>query len=425
MKSSSKVLEFGSSKVAIRALVEMINSSHPPTPDESLEPTINAVCLPDCATAPEWLPIPYADVPYDVNGVSGMQRLNAQVAARLVENMTRAVRLDMRLVAGLPFYVGHPDFVNSADPEQLTAFLQRQPPAIGWIKEFRAGPDSLDMRVEWTESGTALVNGKTFRFFSPFFRSEKTIVENGMQIYEPRLIQSAGLTNTPNWPMPPMVNAALQTGGNQLETGMDLLHRLIALIGDANLKTDDDIVSAVQKMIAAAQALKASVDSRWAAEDAARAALPNASDPFALANGFILHLGGTVQTLNARAALVDALQARLTAERTAHATTLVNAAVVRGAVLQEHAAGRIADLVNAGDVFADKARELSALPPLMKTGSQTSDVAPRSAVVADRRARFQEFVNARMSARSESYDAAFAAVAKEHPELLQSSTAGK
>jgi phage I-like protein len=358
-----------------------------------------------------------------VANVTGTQRLNQAVAERLVAGMTRAMTIDTRLAAGLPFYVGHPDFINAADPDSARRWMQEQPPSFGWIKEFSAGPQSLLLRVEWTAEGAALVNSKKYRFFSPFFRSAKAGVEKGVQIFEPRLIQSAGLTNTPNWPMPPMVNAALTDGGDTTEGGMDLLQRLIALIGDAELKTDDDVVSAVSKMIEAAKALKKSVESRWDAEDAARAALPNASDPFALAAGYIAHIGATVETLNARAGLVDGLQAKLDAAVKAHATGLVHAAVARGAVLQAHADSRIADMCHAGDAFAAKADELAALPPLMRTESRTGDVATRSTAVADRRAQFHEFVNARMADGKLGYDAAFAAVMKEHPALLDGSAA--
>ncbi len=207
---------------------------------------------------------------------------------------------------------------------------------------------------------------------------------------------------------------------------MNLLQRLIALLGDATIATEDDLVNAVQKMISGLKALRDSIDARWKAEDAARQALPNAGDPFALAEGLIANMDGLLAAANARATeleasqtdLVATLNAKVVAERTAHAETLVHAAVSRGAVLQEHAASRIADMVNAGDAFADKARELASLPALMKTEPRTQGVEARSTEIADRRARFHEFVNAAMPAHGNDYDAAFAAVAKEHPELL-------
>lgn len=401
------------------------------TADDGLTPTLNAVAMPAGDVPPEWLSVPYADVPYNVNGIVGLQRLNRAVAERMVNAMQRAMRIDPRLASGLPVYEnGHPDFFDSTNADALTKWLQNQPPAVGWIREFNAAPNALQVRVEWNDLGKDLITRKLFKSWSPFFRSEKMLVENvngkDVQIYEPRLIQSAGLTNTPNWPMPPMVNAAILNGGTESGT-MTLLQRLIALLGDAAIADDDAVVMAVQKLIDAAKQLKTSVEARWNAEDAARAALPNAGDPFALATGYIAHLESAVSVATANAAaiaekqaLVDTLNAQITTARTEFAQHLVASAVSRGAVLQEHAASRVQDMVNAGDAFASKAAELAALPPLMKTSAETANAGARSTDVADRRGKFQEMVNAAMQADAKlTYDAAFAAVAQKHPELLK------
>lgn len=412
-------------------LISLPNADAPAA--DGLTPTLNAVAMPAGDVPPEWLSVPYADVPYNVNGVTGLQRLNRTIAERLVNSMGRAMRIDPRLASGLPFYDhGHPDFFDVANADELTKWLQNQPPAVGWIREFNAAPNALQVRVEWNDVGRDLIKRKHYKSWSPFFRSEKMAVEtvNGLsvQIYEPRLIQSAGLTNTPNWPMPPMVNAAILNGGETTEGSMNLLQRLIALLGDATVTDDDGMVSAMQKLIDACKSLKDSVDAKWKAEDAARMALPNAADPFALATGYVAHLEGSLLAAQVNAAglvtaqaLAETLQGQLKTTRTEFATHLVAAAVSRGAVLQGHAESRIADMVNAGDAFMSKAAELGTLPKLMKTETETANVGSRSTDVADRRTRFHEMVNAAMQANSKlSYDAAFAAVAQKHPELIAS-----
>lgn len=388
--------------------------------EDGLAALVNAVAMP-AGDAPEWIAVPYCDAPYNLN-VVGVQRLNAAVAAQLVSLMERAMRMDARLAAGLPIYVGHPDYFDRDDKEQVNAWMQHQPPALGWIKELRAGEAALELRVEWTPDGERLVNSRTYKFFSPFFRSAPAGREtvNGIvtQIYEPRLIQSAGLTNTPNWPMPPMVNAAILNGGETKEGSMNLLQRLIALLGDAAIKTEDDAVNAVSNIINAVKKITESVEARWKAEDAARQALPNAGDPLELIAGYIGNLEQTADAAAQTAALAETLNARLAETRTEFARNIVGAAVARGAVLQEHAESRVQDMVNAGDAFAAKAAEIDALPKLMKTDSATGGIPARGREVADRRAKIYEMVNAAMPEFGGDYDRAFAHVRKTRPDLF-------
>ena len=388
--------------------------------EDGLAALVNAVAMP-AGDAPEWIAVPYCDAPYNLN-VVGVQRLNAAVAAQLVSLMERAMRMDARLAAGLPIYLGHPDYFDRADKAQVNAWMQHQPPALGWIKELRAGESALELRVEWTPEGERLVNSRTYKFFSPFFRSapagRETLGGTDTQIYEPRLIQSAGLTNTPNWPMPPMVNAAIFSGGGTEEGSMNLLQRLIALLGDAAIKTEDDAVNAVSNIINAVKKITESVEARWKAEDAARQALPNAGDPLELIAGYIGNLEQTADAAAQTAALAETLNARLAETRTEFARNIVGAAVARGAVLQEHAESRVQDMVNAGDAFLDKAAEIGSLPPLMKTASAASDVPKRGREVADRRAKIMETVNAALPEFGNDYDRAFAHVRKTRPDLF-------
>jgi|GEM_PF-3622512 len=397
-----------------RTLYITINDARP----AGLAQLMNALALPDGAAqaAPEWISIPYGDVPYDRDGTRGIQRMNLAVAQELIRLCAEAASSDPRGAAGLPFYIGHPDYVL-AGKEAQAAWLQNQPEAVGWIREFRATSNSLDLRVEWTEAGAKLVGSRAYKFFSPFFLSAKTGTENGKTIFEPRYIVSAGLTNTPNWPMPPMVNAALADGGGK-GSGMNLLQRLIALLGDESITDDDGAVTAVVRLIEAAKKMKASVEARWAAEDAARLALPNAADPFVLVEGYLAHSDALLAQADAATRRSAELEAQLNAAREAHARDIVGAAVARGAVLQEHAETRVSDMVNAGEGFAARAKEVGALPPLMKTASDAPDVAARGRGAADRRAQIHEAVNAALPKFGGDYDKAFASVVHAMPGLF-------
>ena len=66
-----------------------------------LTTVLNAVVLPG-GDAPEWLRVPYGDVPYFDGKTWSMHRLNAAVAEKLASLMQRAARLDKRLAAGQP-----------------------------------------------------------------------------------------------------------------------------------------------------------------------------------------------------------------------------------------------------------------------------------------------------------------------------------
>jgi hypothetical protein len=382
---------------------------------------MNAMALPEGAAAPEWISIPYADVPYDRDGTRGVQRLDRAAAETLIQVCASDEAADPRRKAGIPVYVGHPDYVLDSKEAQA-AWLQRQPEAVGWVKELRSGANSLDLRVAWTERGTKLVGGRAYKFFSPFFLCEKTGTERGRTVFTPRYVVSAGLTNTPNWPMPPMVNSANASGGAK-ENHMTLLQRLAALFVGQTVQTEDDAVGAVTAAVNALAGLRATIDTRWKADDAARAALPNAGDTSALAAGYIAHIEAGAAAARADAAAQKAraatLNAALAAARKESAERAVNAAVARGAILQEHAASRVQDLVNAGDAGAAKAKEIDALPKLMKTESAAGDIAARGKASADKREQILGLVNAAMPQFGNDYDKAFAHITRTKPELFK------
>ena len=364
-------------------LVLLINSTAP----EKLYTMIDAalLSLSDKGTAPDELLIVYADVPYDRDGVIGIQRFRREDAELLVAEWQQRRIKDPRAAAGIPMYIGHPDY-TAGDPEAELQLVQKQPPSMAWIKDLIVGEDGLHMPIEWTTKGRDLVESKEYRFFSPALRSMRLGPENGIMIYAPRILRSCGLTNTPNWPQAPLVNAANENtrGADEGKNTMTLLERIGKVFGKT-FATEDDAVGHVATVNA----------------EAAKAA----------------------DTLTVNAAQADKIKAL----RTSLATLCVNAQVARGAVLKDHAATRIADLVNSGDSISDRISELESLPSLMKTVPtvHSESLQKRSIDAAERRQQVQDLVNAKMSTNHLDYDAAFNAVRREHKELFDTPNAGK
>lgn len=77
--------------------------------------------------------------------------------------------------------------------------------AMGWVTRLFADPErGLMAEIEPTSEGAAKINGKVYRFVSGAW----TLGDDG----RPVELVSVGLTNRPNLPVAPMVNAQAQTG---------------------------------------------------------------------------------------------------------------------------------------------------------------------------------------------------------------------
>jgi phage I-like protein len=106
-------------------------------------------------------------------------------------------------------------------------------PARGWIVEMQARPDGLWGRVEWTQSGTALMADRAYRGISPVFETDKS----GRVL---RVLRAA-LTNTPNLTQLAKLN--------HQETTMDLV-RMRALLGLGAEADEAAILAAVEAQAA-------------------------------------------------------------------------------------------------------------------------------------------------------------------------------
>lgn len=335
------------------------------------------------ASDAEWVEVPYRDVPYKLDGVEGIQRLNKAVTQRIVELFNSWKAQLGAAFGGLPFYKGHPDhpyFRARGDTDDN---------AYGWILDMAAGETGHRLKIDWPPAGAALLANKHFKWFSPYYRGVLAGRENGANIFVPVWLRSGGLTNAPRWPdLAPLVNAnpdgtdpVAAEGGK----GMSLLDRLKALLGNEEVQTEDDVVSAVQHLISAAQKIREAVQARWAADDAARQALANDIGDADLAIAFIEHQAGLVSAETGRTeALVNekaGLESKVTdldgqlvearsacqAERRERFVLLANAAVQDGRVIQAMHGDKVEELVNADDVDAAIA-QLAALPRVVKSG---------------------------------------------------------
>lgn len=113
----------------------------------------------------------------------------------------------------------------------LAAPEGRPSPARGWAVELQARADGIYGRVEWTESGKALLADRSYRFISPVITHDKAGNVTGLL--------RASLTNRPNL----RGMAAL----NSEESNMDLLAKLRELLG---LAADADEAAVIAKITA-------------------------------------------------------------------------------------------------------------------------------------------------------------------------------
>lgn len=129
---------------------------------------------------PQWVDDP--DAPDGRREV--MQILDAEAIGTLVANFTDKVLVDAD---------------HSSETSDNTA-------AMGWVTRLYADPDKgLMAEVEPTSEGAEKINGKVYRFVSGAW----TLGKDG----RPVELVSVGLTNKPNLPVSPMINAKQQTGG--------------------------------------------------------------------------------------------------------------------------------------------------------------------------------------------------------------------
>lgn len=111
----------------------------------------------------------------------------------------------------------------------LAAPEGRPSPARGWAVELQARTDGIYGRVEWNESGKALLQDKSYRFISPVIKHDKAGNITGLL--------RASLTNRPN--------LRGMTALNSEEDNMDLLAQLRKLLGLADDADDAAVIAKI------------------------------------------------------------------------------------------------------------------------------------------------------------------------------------
>jgi phage I-like protein len=109
-------------------------------------------------------------------------------------------------------------------------------PAAGWIKALEGRPDGVWARIAWTETASACLKAKEYRYLSPVFS------------YDPKsgevlALTGAGLTNTPNLHL----RAAASRQGDPMN---ELLERLCALLDMPATTPADEVLGRLKPILA-------------------------------------------------------------------------------------------------------------------------------------------------------------------------------
>lgn len=363
----------------------------------------------DYAVNSEAMLIPYGDHPHR----NGIQRLTRQTAEGMVANFNGLLGKLGRLFGGMPVYIGHPD--DAAFANQHTDAR-----AYAWIMGMEAREDGLALIPKWSRPGEEIISNAHYKWFSPRWACVEIGRENGRAVLAPVKLISVGLTNAPNiLGIPPLANEELSAGmppaDQPKEPDMELLKRLLALLGLAETATCDDAINKIAAMKAALQKLMENIETRWKAEDAARAALSNVASEEQLAQ--VLAAADTARTeRDAAMAAANEARAALAAERGARIDLLVSNAIAAGVLTPAQKEQWTADLA-AG--FEAKTVELANMKPVLHVTSVTDKLGARKPEIQCNRDKVLTLVNQRMETTGEDYETAFAAVRKEHAALFE------
>lgn len=117
-----------------------------------------------------------------------------------------------------------------------------QAPAAGWIKdlEYKKGVGVI-ARVEWTAKAAQYLQDREYRYFSPVFYHRK----NDNRVCR---LDNVALTNAPRTNNIPPIVAKSTLNNEEQDTTMDLLNKLIELLGLEADAAEADVLAAISAL---------------------------------------------------------------------------------------------------------------------------------------------------------------------------------
>jgi phage I-like protein len=362
-----------------------------------------------------------------------LQRFDATAAAAMIRAMNSMRGRLMKAFGGYPVYIGHPDLAGSKDADTKS---------YGWIKNASITPEGMRLQVKWSTPGLSLITNAHYKYHSPYWllkdTSEKT--PGGIPICSPVALISVGLTNNPRIPVPASANELekieLATLTNQEEeTDMNLLQRLIALINNDDITSEDDVFGFVSQAIEALKKIREAAEARWKAEDVAWETAANtmqldqivtklfdeADQALSVAGNEISQkLDAVTEAANSKDQTITALRAEvdaLTIHRDTRIKDILDAAISEGRIL---AANRADFEARFFEDFDATAVAVANAAPQMNTQSALTDGLPNRQPDADPAKEFVHAVNSRIAETGETWPIAWNETMTTHSELYAS-----
>lgn len=171
--------------------------------------------------------------------LQGLQIFGLADATACVEAFNESAKVSG--FRGLPIYIGHPDVKAFQDK-------YRDHAAYGWITAMIANEAEgrLEMTVEWTPPGEALLANEQFAYFSPLWLSVKKAGN-----VHPFKIKSVGLTQEPNIQFLAIACEEEQpTEGDPMNPLLEKLKLLLPESEREQITTEELLIVALEKMLA-------------------------------------------------------------------------------------------------------------------------------------------------------------------------------
>jgi hypothetical protein len=163
--------------------------------------------------------VPFAEraVMAAVNGrnMRVLQRIDAQAGNSMRDDLGGWIK---RKLVGRPIFLGHP---YHADPVEAAKWPDKR--SRGTIKDIIVANDRIELEPGYNGLGRGEVDDGQFLYHSPQWRMEAVMgangrqeIKEGMPVFRPTSLHSAGLTNNPNLDVPSLVAANEDTPASDL-----------------------------------------------------------------------------------------------------------------------------------------------------------------------------------------------------------------